>query len=82
MQSIPKMTPTFKKIVRRLLKDDKFYTALIKNAKGTIGYDAKFMTANELNFLKNIGKTDAKNKFIILKNLIETTRPPKPPNWI
>jgi len=77
------MTPTFKKIMRRLLKDDMFYADLIKNAKGTIGYDAKFMTADELNFLKNIGKTDVKIKFKDLKDLIESEeKPRKPPAWI
>ncbi len=82
MQSFPKMTPTFKKIMRRLLKDDMFYTDLIKNPKGTIGYDAIFMSAYELNFLKNLAKTDAKKKFNILKNLIETEEKPREPQWI
>ncbi len=83
MLSFPRMTPTFKKIMRRLLKDDMFYADLIKNAKGTIGYDAKFMTADELNFLKNIGKTDVKIKFKDLKDLIESEeKPRKPPAWI
>ncbi|MHA2026347.1 MAG: hypothetical protein ACW98U_10650 [Candidatus Thorarchaeota archaeon] len=78
----PKISPTFRKVLRKLLKDERFYAALVKNPKDAIGYYAGTMKPAELNFLKNLGKTDVKKEFNVLKNLIESTRPPRPPAWI
>ncbi len=82
MQTLPKLSPTFKKVIRRLLRDDRFYAAFIKNPKATIDCYASYMKSEELNFLKNLGKTDVKKEFNILRNLIESTRPPRPPTYI
>ena len=76
------VTSSFKKVVRKMLKDSNYYAAVKTNPKAAIGYYYNHMTAEEKQFLKDFGKRDVQKEFNTLKALIETARPPRIPAWI
>ncbi|MFW9794100.1 MAG: hypothetical protein ACFFEE_07360 [Candidatus Thorarchaeota archaeon] len=77
-------TSLFKKIIRKVLKDDDYLAALAADPQAAIGYDWKYLSPSEKTFLgslqSNAQKVAAMRSSVDdLKLAINTT---KPSTWI